>query len=199
MAVGRFSIKLIGFEKLKDILSPAKIPRRLRKHVRKATELNAMLGASEVTRAIYKGVPPPNSDLTVALKGSSRTLVDSGNLAGSVHGKAVDWDEGHIGVLRRKKAKRVSKKVKGARYTNDIAALLYFGATISVTDKMRRLFFALASSKKYHGKIKPLSPKTKVIVIPPRRYLDAALTTQMEAKYKKNWLAAIKLTLLGVD
>lgn len=192
----RFGLKLIGFQKLKDILAPTKVPRRLRKHVKKATDLNAQLGASEVVRNIYRGVPPANSPLTVALKGSSRTLVDSGTLAGSVHGKAVDWDEGHIGVLRNKQVKQRTGKKKGLF---DIARILYFGATVQVTDKMRRMFFALSHDEKYKGKVKPLSPKTKVIVIPPRRYLDAALTPQMEQQYKKNWLGAIRLTLLGVD
>jgi len=197
MAAGRFRLKLTGFDELKDALSPTKIPRRLRKHVKKATELNAMLGASEVVRAIYKGVPPANSPLTQALKGSSRTLVDSGTLAGSVHGKAADWDEGHIGVLRRRRLKK--QRGKGQKYTTDIAAILYYGAIVPVTDKMRRFFFALAADPKYKGKVMPLSQKTKVIVIPPRRYLDAALAPAMESKYQKNWLDAIKLTLMGVD
>jgi hypothetical protein len=194
-----FGLKLIGFDKLKDIFAPTKVPVRLRKHVGKATDLNAQLGASAVIRAIQAGVPPANSPLTVILKGSSRTLVDSGALAGSIVGKGVAWDEGHIGALRKKRTKKVSKKVAGAKYTTDIAALLYFGATIQVTDKMRRLFFALSHSKKYKGKIKPLSQKTKVIVIPPRRYLDAALTPQMEQRYKDNWLDAVERTLRGED
>ncbi len=61
-----FKLELIGFDKLRDMLDPAKVSRRMKRHVNKATELNSQLGASEVIRAIYKGVPPPNSPMTIA-------------------------------------------------------------------------------------------------------------------------------------
>lgn len=192
------SLTLVGFEKLKDILDTTKFPARFRKHVQRATMRNALIGASAVTRAIYKGVPPPNAALTVALKGSSRQLVDTGALGGSVSGKAAAWNEMEIRVHRKARAR--PRRFRGQRVTTkqaaDIAALLYYGASVPVTDKMRRYFYALSHQ---NPNVKPLKASTKVIVIPPRKFLDVALDADNVKTYTANWTDAVRLAMLGVD
>lgn len=190
-----FKLTLVGFKRLKAIFTPSSAQARMRKHVQAATQKNALLGASAVTQAIYRGSFRANSPLTVALKGSSRPLVDTGSLAGSVSGKSVSWNEAIIRAIRNRKRTSKERGRKRQAATN-IAVLLYQGATVRVTDAMRRLFFALSRED---PRIKPLKKGTQVIVVPPRRYMDAALTSSMEAQYKRNWEAAVRMVMLGVD
>jgi len=185
---------LTGFKKLASILDPAKTNARMRKHVQVATNRNALLGASEVVRAIYSGRFQANSPLTVALKGSSRPLVDTGALASSVSGKATSWNEAVISANRNRQRTGREKGRKRQPATN-IALLLYRGATIKVTKPMRRLFYAMSRE---NPQVRPLKKGTTVIVVPPRRYMDAALTPPLLAKYKENWEGAIRLVMLGV-
>jgi hypothetical protein len=194
MAQTTIKFETVGFDKLEKILNPSKIRARFRNHIKKATLKNMLIGSSEIIRAIHSGKFKANSPLTAAIKGSDRPLVDTGALAGSVSGRAEDWDEAVITVNRKVRGR--SKKSKKTPTSINIAAILYYGATIKVTDAMRRYFFALAGE--YEG-IHPLNPRTKVIVIPPRKYMDVATTKEMNAKYQLNWLAAVKQILLGVD
>lgn len=79
-----------------------------------------------------------NSPLTVLVKGSSRPLVDRGDLRASVNGR-VDREggllTGAVGVLRR------SRSRKGGKMTN-IAAALHDGYVVRVTPKVRAAVFA---------------------------------------------------------
>jgi len=187
-------LKLIGFKKLRDILSPSKVRARMHRHVQQATLKNALLGASEIVKAIYQGRFAANSPLTVALKGSSRPLVDTGALAGSVAGKAPTWNEGVITVNRNRQ--RTSRETgRRKQPATNIALLLYRGATIRVTEPMRRLFYAL---HREDPRIMPLKKSTRVIVVPPRKYMDAAMTSSMLDAYRKNWDAAVQKVMSGV-
>lgn len=50
----------------------------------KAVSLLGLWGASEVKKTIIDGIPPPNAPSTIARKGSSTPLIDSGRLVGAV-------------------------------------------------------------------------------------------------------------------
>jgi hypothetical protein len=79
----------------------------------------------------------PNSPLTTLIKGSSRPLVDRGDLRQSVTDEvSVDGTDVHgaVGVLRRRRR-------KGKRIAN-IAIALHEGYTIRVTEKTRKAVFA---------------------------------------------------------
>lgn len=187
-------LKLSGFKKLKAILSPGSLPERMRRHVEKATKLNALIAEGEVKKAIYSGTGfkpnPANKPLTKVLKGSDRPLVDTGELVKSIAGEARTWDEAVIGVLRQ----RVVRGRRGqARDVKNVAAILHEGATIKVTPKMRAYFFEL--SRQYPGLVFPLKPTKRYIVIPRRPFLQAATTSKALAMYQRNWEQAIQQAL----
>lgn len=187
-------LQLSGFKKLKAILSPGTLPERFRRHVEKATKLNALIAEGEVKKAIYSGTGfkpnPANKPLTKVLKGSDRPLVDTGELVKSIAGEARTWDEAVIGVLRQ----RVVRGRRGqARDVKNVAAILHEGATIKVTPKMRAYFFAL--SHQYPGLVFPLKPTKRYIVIPRRPFLRAATNSKVLAMYQRNWEQAIQKAL----
>ena len=186
-------LKLIGWDKLRRALKPETFQARLERHVKVATQLNALVAEGAIKRAISGGLKPANAMVTRMLKGSTKALVDSGQLFGSITGVAEKWDRAIIGVL---KSRRVKKK--GASKSSDvkqIAAILFYGATITVTPKMRRYFYA--RSQEDPVRYKPIKKTTTVIVIPPRPYLEAALDKAMIAQYRVNWDAAIAKALAG--
>lgn len=45
-----------------------------------------------IQESINSNIPPPNSGFTIARKGSSRTLIDNGTLAGSIHYEVIKND-----------------------------------------------------------------------------------------------------------
>lgn len=190
----KFDLKLTSFEKFLKRLLPKPFESRLHKHIGKATRKNALVAEGEIKRDIRAGKYTPNAEVTTILKGSSRPLVDTGELFKSVVGKLESWDVALIGVLKNKITKRDSdNKPKDIL---SIAYVLHFGAKIRVTDKMRRYFYALA--KKHPGVI-PLSIRKRFIIIPPRPFLKAAIKPEMLVKYRENWLEALDKVFKGVE
>lgn len=178
-------LEAIGFNRLKEILSPPAFEARLKREVAAATRINALLAEAAITDAIHSGAFAPNAALTVAMKGSSRPLVDQGLLVGSVSSKSR-WDEADIGVLRKR------KRASGS--DANIAAIVHYGAHVTVTDRMRRYFYWLSRK---NPRVKPLRSTTTVIVIPPRRYMDAAVSDDSKAEYVRNWAAAVARAMRG--
>ncbi len=192
--MAKISVTLTGFKRLKRMLSPGTFERRLKKHVKVATQLNALLAEGEIKTDISAGRFAKNSAMTIALKGSSKPLVGAtGELFKSIIGRAVAWNLALIGVLKNKKVK--NKKTGKVDSIFQIAAILHDGATIRVTDKMRRYFFALSRE---FGTM-PLSSRTKVIVIPPRPFLRGAVKKRLIKKYKANWQRAIGKAMRGIN
>jgi hypothetical protein len=178
----KIDLEIKGFDNLAELLSEKNFKRRLRYHVKKATGLNVIAGADQVKKDIYGNKFLADSSLTIAIKGSSRPLVDTGALVGSLIGRTLAWNIGEIGVLRR------------GPHTNNIAVILHFGAKVPVTDKMRRYFHWLASK---NPSVKPLKKTTVVIVIPPRPFMQSALTPAIQLEYRKNWEKAVIAALRG--
>jgi len=193
MAKG-FKFEIVGFDEFEKRLNPGRFSQRMRKYIKQANEKNGLIGTSEIVRDIYAGKYSPNSRTTILLKGSSRPLVDTGTLAGSISYKVVKWYEVQVGVLRNRavKSKRGFRTKGKARGMVNIAKALHFGANIPVTPKMRKLFYAL--SRKVEG-VKPLRQNTKVIRIKPRPFLRAMFKDNVIEKYKENWEEAIMKAL----
>ena len=145
--------------KINNILNPAK----LRKSIRQCAAKVGNYGVSEVKKGIQSGAPAgqnfePLQALTVWTKGSSKPLIDHGDLLGSVNYQVFNDNDGvFIGV--KKGAKR-----KDGKDAVQIAAVHEFGCTIPVTDKMRRAFAA-----KFQGI--GIRKETTHIYIPPRPFL----------------------------
>lgn len=201
--LAKSNLKLIGFEKLKDILDPTKFERRLKRHVRTATLKNGLIAESEIKDKIDKGkIKSPrrgksaNADLTVAMKGSDRPLVDTGGLKQSINSEVKSWDLVLVGVLRNRVITDSQGRKKGVV---EIARALHDGAKIKVTSKMRKYFFWLAHGKDspFRGMVKPLKASTKIILIPPRPFMHVALTHRMIKKYTENWRLAVRKVMQG--
>lgn len=171
-------LELVGFKKFGRIMEPSRFNNALRKHVSLATRRGALLVRKEIRRSIKKGVAPKNAPLTRAIKGSSKPLVDKGDLWQAISIEQPDFGTAFIGVKRTDE-------------NYDVARALHEGVSIKVTPKMRGLFHILwlASVARREGKPippltgraaqlfarfqdwKPLKQDTQVIRIPARPFI----------------------------
>lgn len=170
----------------------------LRKHIHHATRVNGKLLEAAIRKGIQKGVPPPNAKLTTQLKGSTKTLVDDGDLFKAITSTTTHWNRGFVGVMKT-----------DASY--DIAQAVHDGVEIPVTEPMRRLFYALwlvsVGSKDGNsltgraaemweampGGWKRLSPSTTAITIPPRPFIKNVFEDKaVQAQVQKNWATSIE-------
>lgn len=186
---------LRGFGKLKRLLNPSGFQRRLQRNVRAATKQNVLQSQAAVVGAIRgrKVEGGPNSPATIAIKGSSTPLADEGQLVKAIHHRVPRWTTGKVGVL---KDVQVHDKDTGRRVSlHEIAGVLQAGATIKVTEKMRLFFFAMA--RQFPERYKPLSPSTRVIVIPARPFIEHAVSPALNLRAADNWTRAVDLTMIG--
>ncbi len=135
-------------------------PSRLAAGIQQAAARVGNYGASEVKKGIVSGSPggqtfAPLSPVTIARKGSSKPLIDKGDLVGSITYQVINSDTVFIGV---KKGKEVN-----------IAAVHEFGCTIGVTPKMRAYL---------HHQGVHLRVSTQYIHIPPRPFLRPVLQSE---------------------
>ena len=157
--------------RLDEILNPA----RIAAGVRQAAARVGNFGASQVKKGIVSGAPGgqafvPNSSLTVERKGSSRPLIDHGDLVGSITYEVVDSSSVFIGVKKGKE--------------HNIAAVHEFGCTIAVTPKMRAYL---------HHQGVHLKASTQFIHIPARPFLRPVLhSDDFKAKVAQIYIQAIE-------
>jgi hypothetical protein len=123
-------------------------------------------GASMVRKGIIDGAPGgttfwPLHPKTIERKGSSKPLIDNGDLLGSVTHKLAENSDVWIGVRRGARAGNGQDVV-------NIAEVHEFGAVIPVTAKMRAYL-------RYIGI--HLKPDTEYIAIPPRSFLRATFNS----------------------
>ena len=162
--------------KLETILNPS----RLAAGIQQAAARVGNYGASEVKKGIVSGAPgghkfASNSPMTIARKGSSKPLIDKGDLVGSITYQVIDANNVFIGV---KKGKEVN-----------IAAVHEFGCTIQVTPKMRAYFH-------YQGV--HLKASTQYIHIPARPFLRPVLQSEeFRSKVAEIYIQAIERMLSG--
>ena len=142
------------WSKINSIFNPSK----LRASMRQCAARVGNYGASEIKKGIVSGAPAgkpfkPLSTLTTSRKGSSKPLIDKGDLVGSITYQVLsDSDSVFIGVKKGKEA--------------NIAAVHEFGCTIAVTPKMRAYL---------HHKGIHLKAETTHIHIPARPFLMPVL------------------------
>lgn len=169
--------KLSGdWGKFETLLNPS----RIAAGIQQAAARVGNYGASEVKKGIVSGAPggqkfAPLSPVTIARKGSSKPLIDKGDLVGSITYQVVDADNVFIGV---KKGKEVS-----------IAAVHEFGCTIGVTPKMRAYL---------HYQDIHLRASTQYIHIPPRPFLRPVLLgDDFKNKVAEIYIQAIERVFSG--
>lgn len=137
----------------------AAAPSQLEEAKRDGTKKAAIHIRDEVRRGIRDQAPggqsfEPLSDYTIARKGSSKALIDYGDLIGNINEEVLSADDAFIGV------KRGVKNPNNQELVN-IAVVHEEGRTIEVTPKMR----AYLHSRGLH-----LKKATTYIRIPARPY-----------------------------
>lgn len=166
------------WDKLANLLNPARMKSKLEMAAKKV----GAYGASAVKKGIVSGAPggekfTPLSPVTIANKGSSKPLIDNGDLVGSVTYATPDTNTVFIGV-------RKSAKSKDGGALANIAAVHEFGCTIKVTPKMRAYLH-------YQGI--HLKASTQYITVPPRPYLRPTLNDpEFREKIAEIYLKAVK-------
>ena len=140
------------WDKLNNILNPARLKAKLHGAAAKVGNY----GVTAVKKGIAEGKNfAPNHPYTVAKKGSSKPLIDKGDLLGSVNYEVFDSANAvFVGV---------KKTVKNGENVANIAAVHEFGCMIKVTPKMRAYLH-------YNGL--HLKKSTEYIHIPPRPFLS---------------------------
>jgi hypothetical protein len=188
-----------GWDRFRGAIEPRRFEAVVKRNMERATELNAHLAQAAVRRAIRNGTYAPNASLTIAIKGSSKPLVDHGSgLFQAVTTQKVDATSIFVGVLR-----------SDEQY--NIALAIHDGATIGVTPAMRGLFFvlwqasegAIAPSElsgraaelweRMPGDWRPLKPSTSAIIIPARPFLvEAFADGNLRRQAQRNWERALQ-------
>lgn len=109
---------------------------------------------------------PPLSKVTIALKGSSKALIDRGDLLNSITIQPITGTVAFVGVLRTAK--------KGTKEIYNIGMMMENGADIAVTPRMRR-FLAIKFQKKTGEKLDSSKAKRKGFIhIPARPFIAPA-------------------------
>jgi hypothetical protein len=183
-------------------------PDRFREAVQLATRQNVLGLEREIKQGMQNqapgGVPyQPLSSLTIALRLAEvsvrtrkkimaraaemeaaggvghKALINHGDLLGSVtHALSPDGMSGAVGVNRK-------AKTKDGKDVVDIAKVVFCGATITVTARMRAWFRSQGH---------PLKPSTTAIIIPPRPTIEPAYKAyfpQIRNRYQQALLKAL--------
>lgn len=199
----RLQLNERDWKRYRRMTSSPVMRRLLRREIKQATILNSRAIKREIKREIRTGKYARNSELTIAIKGSDDPLRDTRLLVNAISVRSVRWDSSRIGVVDR------GERTKSGLTMERLAMILQRGATIPVTPSMRGLFYHLwlasigRNRHELNGRAaelfqrfkdwKPLSPATKVIVIPPRPFVATALSRHsLKLEIRKNYRNAVQ-------
>jgi hypothetical protein len=175
----------------------------MRRHVGDASRKLAPKLAKAMRRRIRQATTAKNAALTIAVKRSSKPLIDFADLFKAVTARRMAWDLVFAGVLRT-----------AAGF--NVAVTLHEGHAVPVSPKMRGLFLVLAQASRAKAEghqlpqltgraaelfarfqsWHPLRPSTRMIKIPARPF---ARETAEDPKVRKMvvdaWSAAMQRAL----
>lgn len=190
-------------KRFKRMTSTVHLRRLLRAEVRQATILNSRAIKRQIKRELQTGRKAKQSELTIALKGSSSPLSDTGLLLRSISVTSVRWDSSRVGILEK------GTRSQSGLTMPQLAAIVQNGAVIPVTRSMRGLFYVLwlastgRNKHELNGRAaelfsrfqgwKPISPGTTEIIIPPRPFVANALNSRsLQLEIRRNYREAIQ-------
>lgn len=201
-------VRLIGqWRELEAALNPTDFKRRLdRELVRSFGRIGmkfVALARREITREQYR----PNSPITVILKGSSKALVDRGQLFQAItHQVGLDGRSLRLGIVKRRTTPEVV----------DLALVLHQGAVIDVGrhPQVRRKVWAMVGealrasgllSASRRGAVQRAavslgggSGRSDLWIIPGRPFLEQPLASpEFQAYARSELAAAAKRALVG--
>ena len=181
------SLKITGLKRFKKMFAKTFFMGELKKQVRKQNKILGISFEDKVRKEIKQGKFAKNSRLTELLKGSSKPLVDQGDLWASINSDVYRYLELRVGVIR-----------KDPRTGKSIALILHEGATITVTPKMRAWF------RRRHvetgGLVRPLKQSTQAIKIPARPFFRQSLieNKEVEVELRQRWGKAVDDTFRAI-
>lgn len=190
-------------------LSPARFNRALNKTVPKALDLAGFEMRKVMRHSMSSGKFKRNAALTITIKGSTKPLIDFGDMFAAVTHvvNRATGREVFIGVLHTAKSR------DGKSLTN-IGYHLHEGVRIPVTAKMRRMFFYLALASegtvspsdltgraavlfKRNQNWLPLKDTTTHIVIPGRPWIRRSFDQKsFHVKFRIELQNAVKRAIL---
>lgn len=192
---------MTGFESFGRAIDPARMDKKIRKHIALATRRNGLLMRRAILQKIKRGGFKSNAPLTTDIKKSTKPLVDKGDFFTSITVKQTTWASTFVGIL-----------ATSGKY--NIAKLLHEGGWIDVTDKMRAMFFNLwlasegrLSPSELTGRARelwerkpggwfPLRAETTKIRIPGRPFIkDAIMDDAVKQTIMRNWESALQAAL----
>lgn len=195
--MGETSFKIKGLKRWQKALNARGFDEAARAEIRRATELNGKVLEAAQRKVLQagSGFMKRNAPLTVKIKGSSKPLIDHGDLFQGITSKVIDDFTVFAGVLR-------------THESYNIAKLLHEGAKIKITPKMRTMFSLLHKASTGHfdpakltgraaelwarspGGWLPIGKRTRLIIIPPRRWVNLAMRRSTTI-VRKNWVDAM--------
>ena len=207
MSTEGFSLEFTGdIERFRRFLSPTLWTGNLEREIKKATIKNALFLNKKVKDLINSNEYEDNSEMTLALKGSDKPLIDKTNLWKAIDQVIYDSFRAEVGIIRNA-GSTGSKlgKAKSAINIKDLVELMESGYTIKVTEKMRRAIAMTLQNDKKDGKVSDkarvslerLSSKrnqgSKTYVVPARPLLSKVFTDPEVGKVLvHNWRVALE-------
>lgn len=156
------------WDKWMDVMDSKAFQARMARIMPQTMNRIGVMLVGAMRRSIRSGDYAPNSALTKAMKGSSKPLVDRGDLMraltydaygrGTGKGKAGGYGL-YVGLRRR------SPKA-------NIGAALHEGFTLTVTPKMRAAVFAQLAERNPRARFNSTGPAKSIWIVPPRPFIE---------------------------
>lgn len=160
---------------------------RLKKNVASANRRIGRQFQATARRRIRQGKYAANSPLTIALKGSSRPLVNGGQLFQGLSYDVPDYTMVRVGVFRRGSGQEVV----------DIGHAVHEGYSFEPTDAQRAAVFAQLAEEE-RDSLSLGEPAKTTWTVPPRPYITDVLEDQGFQKFAgQQWIDAVRVTFLG--
>lgn len=193
-------VKLTGpWKRIEYILDPVYFSKEVEKNLAIATALNAKKVEAWMRGVIKKGGFAENEKLTIAIKGSSKPLVDRGDLFKAITSLIISKDLAFVGVLKKdEKNYNIAKSLhKEQRYKVDpkMRSLFYllWLASIGVVTSLEGRAKELWDRKP--GGWKPLDRSTTEIYVPARPFVDKTFDDpELHSICINNWRKAVAKT-----
>jgi len=155
------ALELKGFDTFHKMMKGGEFESVFNQFMRRKNRTLRELGKSRLQKEINSGNFAQNAAATIAIKGSTKPLIDSGTLRSQVGATGADYGLAFIVGVRRQTGTG-----------KNLAHMLETGWSQDVTPKMRKWFATQAAKSK--GRFKPLSKGTTKIFVPPRPFMDRA-------------------------
>lgn len=162
------------------------LPENMKKEVKSAAKMSGALLVGEIKKGIVSGSPggekfTPLHPLTIQRKGSTKALIDTGDLLNSITYNVLDDGLSlFVGILK------TATNREGESLSN-IGWVMERGAVIPVTPAMRSYLYNIGLR---------LKSSTEYITIPPRPFVEPSVAASVD-KVRKIFKDRVTKALVG--